>query len=145
MQRLHWFSIAWIQVFGIPADTRPGGASMSNSKPPMSRLRISNDPLYQLLREGAVKEFNARRAAGQSCDLTGCDFRGLDLRGLEADGLDFSNSYFRLADLRGVDFRGARLEGASINQAQVSGAYFPPEIPAAEIMLSLVHGMRMRY
>ncbi len=118
---------------------------MSASKPPTARLRISNDPMYQLLRDGAVKEFNTKKAAGQTCDLTGCDFRGLDLRGMEAAGLDFSNSYFRLADLRGVDFRGATLEGASINQAQVSGAYFPPEIPAEEIMLSLVHGTRMRY
>ena len=45
----------------------------------------------------------------------------------------------------GVDFRAARLEGASINAAKVSGAYFPVELSASEIELSLLHGTRMRY
>ena len=49
------------------------------------------------------------------------------------------------ADLRGIDFRKARLEGASINAAKISGAYFPVELSAGEIELSLLHGTRMRY
>ena len=44
-----------------------------------------------------------------------------------------------------VDFRKARLEGASINAAKISGAYFPAELTASEIELSLLHGSRMRY
>ena len=118
---------------------------MSTTKPPAVKLKISNDPMYQLLRDGAIREFNNKKAAGQSCDLRCCDFRGLDLRGLDAVGLDFSDSYFRQTDLRGVDFRGANLEGASINNAQVSGAYFPAQLSADEIQLSLQHGTRMRY
>ncbi|MFO0773683.1 MAG: pentapeptide repeat-containing protein [Nitrospiraceae bacterium] len=118
---------------------------MAAPKPAPSKLRISPDPMYQLLRDGAIKEFNAKKASGQTCDLRSCDFRGLDLRGLDAAGLDFSDSYFRQADLRGIDFREAKLEGASINTAQVSGVLFPAQLSAQEIMLSLQFGTRMRY
>ena len=118
---------------------------MDDQKSPPAGLRISNDPMYRLLREGCIKEFNVKRAGGEQVDLTRCDLRGLDLRGLNAEGLDFSESYFRQTDLRGVDLRGARLEGASINAAKISGAYFPQELSASEIELSLLHGTRMRY
>jgi uncharacterized protein YjbI with pentapeptide repeats len=118
---------------------------MENTRPPATGLKISNDPMYRLLREGCIKEFNVKRAAGEQVDLTRCDLRGLDLRGLEVDGMDFSECYFRQADLRGIDFRKAKLEGASINAAKISGAYFPVELTASEIELSLLHGTRMRY
>lgn len=112
----------------------------------MSKPLISDHPLYRLLREGKVEEFNQRVAAGEQVDLTGCDFRHLNLQGLNASGLDFSNSYFRQADLRGVDFTGCvSLDGASIHAAKISGVYFPPQLDAAEILLSLEHGTRMRY
>ena len=107
--------------------------------------QIKQDPLYLLLREGKMDEFNRRIAAGESCDLTGCDFRNVDLRGLEAAGLDLSNCYFHQTDLRGVDLREARMDGASINSARISGTYFPDELTAEEISLSLIHGTRMRY
>ncbi|MDH5179782.1 MAG: pentapeptide repeat-containing protein [Gammaproteobacteria bacterium] len=107
--------------------------------------QIKQDPLYQLLRDGKIDEFNKRKAAGEQCDLTGCDFRNIDLRGLAADGIDFSNSYFHQADLRGVDLRKANLAGASINGARISGVYFPAALAPEEINLSLMHGTRMRY
>ncbi len=107
---------------------------------------ISDDPLYRLLREGKVSEFNQRIAAGEKANLTGCDFRHISLSGLMTDGIDFSNSYFRQADLRGVDFSNCdSLEGASIHGAKISGSYFPREIRAEEILLSLEHGIRLRY
>jgi uncharacterized protein YjbI with pentapeptide repeats len=106
---------------------------------------ISDDPMYQLLREGKVREFNERREAGETPNLTGCDFRSLDLRGLNAEGLDLSGCYFRQADLRGIDFSKTNLEGASINGSKVSGTYFPIELTADEITLSLMHGTRLRY
>lgn len=108
-------------------------------------LKCPPDRMYQLLREGNIKEFNAIKAGGDKADLTGCDFRNVDLRGLDAQGLDFSDCYFRQADLRGVDFQQCRLEGASINAAKVSGACFPAELSAEEITMSLVYGTRMRY
>jgi uncharacterized protein YjbI with pentapeptide repeats len=107
--------------------------------------KIKTDPLYRLLREGKIDAFNEEKSRGKTCDLTHCDFRGVDLRGIDADGLDFSGSYFRQADLRGVDFSKAKLQGSSIHSARIAGAYFPPEIPADEVQISLVHGTRMRY
>ena len=107
--------------------------------------KIKAEPLYRLLREGKIDVFNQEKSHGKSCDLTNCDFRGIDLRGLDAEGLDLSGSYFRQADLRGVDLSKAKLQGASIHSARIAGTYFPPEIPADEIQLSLMHGTRMRY
>ena len=105
---------------------------------------ISDDPMYQLLREGKVDEFNKKKQAGEYCNFRGCDFRSLDLRKLDAVGLDFRCAYFRQADLRGVDLRGSLLDGCSINGAKISGTYFPLNIPAQEILLSLEHGTRLR-
>lgn len=113
---------------------------MSNMHP-----QIKDDPMYRLLRDGAIEEFNARHAAGESCDLTGCDLRNVDLRKLDARGLDLRNCYLRQADLRGVDLSETNLEGASINAAKISGTWFPRELSAVEINLSLTHGTRMRY
>jgi len=113
---------------------------MSNQSP-----QIKDDPMYRLLREGDVEEFNTRRSAGEACDLRGCDFRTLDLRKLDAKGLDLRGCYFRQTDLRGVDLSEANLEGASINAAKISGTYFPPTLTAEELTLSLTHGTRMRY
>lgn len=107
--------------------------------------KILQDPLYQLLRDEDIKGFNQARADGNTVDLRGGDFRGLDLRGLEAHGLDLSNAYFRGADLRGIDLSHCRLEGASIANANISGCYFPKELSADELLLSINHGTRMRY
>lgn len=112
----------------------------------MAEPIISENPLYRLLRDGKVAEFNQRVAAGEKPELIGCDFRHLNLKGINAEGLDFSNSYFRQSDLRGVDFlKCESLEGASFHGAKISGAYFPNAISADEILLSLQHGTRVRY
>lgn len=111
----------------------------------MSAPKITQNPMYQLLRHERVTEFNDRRAAGEGVDLAFCDFRSLDLRGLNAKGLDFSGAYFRGADLRGIDFTETIMDGVSIATAKISGCKFPLEIPAQEIMLSLQFGTRMRY
>jgi uncharacterized protein YjbI with pentapeptide repeats len=118
---------------------------MDKTDPQRIKLHISKDPMYVMLREGCIKEFNAKKASGDKCDLRGCDLRGLDLRGLDADGLDFSDCYFRQSDLRGVDLSKANMDGASINACKISGVLFPHELSASEIELSLLHGTRMRY
>ena len=99
--------------------------------------RQSADPLYLLLREGRAEEFNRRIKAGESCDLRGCDFRGIDLRGVDVANLDLSDGYFRQADLRGLDLRGCKMQGASLHAAHISGVYFPAELNAAEIEISM--------
>ncbi len=106
---------------------------------------VSDNPMYRLLRDGEIEEFNTRHVKGESPSLAGCDFSGMDLRGLEADGLDLRDSAFHQADLRGVDLRTANLEGASIHGARIAGAYFSLALAAEEIDLSLLHGTRMRY
>jgi len=105
---------------------------------------IKTDPMYQLLRDENIEEFNSRKAKGESCDLVGTDLRSMDLRGLDAIGLDMSRCYLRQADLRGIDFRMTNLEGASIKGAKISGAYFPVSLSPEEITLSLLHGTCMR-
>jgi uncharacterized protein YjbI with pentapeptide repeats len=111
----------------------------------MSTPEFKENPLYRLLREGRITEFNQRRAAGEACDLRGSDLRHLDLRGMDSQGLDLGDTYLRQADLRGLDLRAVNMEGASINGAKISGTYFPTALAAEEIGLSLLHGTRMRY
>jgi len=110
----------------------------------MSKPEIKQDPMYQLLREGKIKEFNQSKSSGESFDLCNSDLRGLDLRGLDADGIDFSHCYFRQADLRGIDFSTCNFEGASVNGAKISGCFFPRALSAEELNLSLAHGTKMR-
>jgi uncharacterized protein YjbI with pentapeptide repeats len=108
-------------------------------------VNSNHDPLYKLLREGRIKDFNERKKLGEKHDLRDSDFRGLDLRALDTAGLDLGGGYFRQTDLRGLDLSQTRLEHASINGARISGTLFPKELSADEILLSLQHGTRMRY
>ncbi len=110
----------------------------------MHRPRINDDPLYGLLREGRIEDFNRRRAAGETCALAGTDLSRLDLRGLDARGLDLRDCYFRMSDLRGIDLREALVGGASFAGANVSGCYFPAALGAAELQLSVALGTRVR-
>lgn len=101
-------------------------------------------PLYVLLLEENISEFNRRRAAGERVSLAGAMLRGLDLRGLDADGLDLRDACLRGCDLRGIDLRTAQLEGATITEARVSGTYFAANLGAEELRLALEKGTRMR-
>ena len=106
--------------------------------------RISQDPMYQLLRDEKVEQFNKLKEDGKSCDLTSCDFKGLDLRNLDVGNLDLTDAYFRGADLRSIDFRDCKLAGASLADAKISGCYFPENILAQEILMSVEQGTRIR-
>ncbi|HEY0289185.1 MAG TPA: pentapeptide repeat-containing protein [Pseudomonas sp.] len=111
----------------------------------MNQPRQLDSQLYALLHKDDIAAFNQQRPTSGAIDMAGGDFRGLDLRELNAEDIDFTGAYFRSADLRGVDFRTASLEGASIAHAQISGTYFPPELSADEILMSVNFGTRMRY
>ncbi len=106
--------------------------------------KIIENPLYVLLRQGKVEEFNQQRDKTAALDFSCCDFRSIDLRGLCAENIDFSNAYFRNADLRGIDFRQSQIEGASFASAQISGCYFPKTFSATELELSVSRGIRIR-
>ena len=111
----------------------------------MRSPEIKDDPMYQLLRDEKVEEFNQRRADGEACDLRHADLRGLDLRGLQARSLNMMGCYLRQTDLRGIDFSATNLEQASISGAKISGTCFPHALTAEEISLSQQHGTCMRY
>lgn len=111
----------------------------------MSKPEIHDDPLYQLLRQEKVDEFNQQRDTLSQDKLKNSSYQGTDLRGVNAHKLDLSGSYFRNADLRGLDLRDTNLEGASLCDAKISGVYFPPQLTAAEIRMSLELGTRLRY
>lgn len=111
----------------------------------MSQPQQLDNPLYRLLHNEKVRDFNTQKPKDGPIDLRSGDFRGLDLRQLDAEGVDFTDAYFRGADLRGLDLRHASLEGASIAHAQISGAYFPVELSADEILMSVNFGTRLRY
>ncbi len=111
----------------------------------MQKPKIKQDPLYQLLRNEDLKAFNEQRDKLDTGELKSGDYRGRDLRNMNARGLDFSDSYFRNSDLSGIDFRQTNLEGASLLDAKLSGTYFPEELSAEEIRLSLDTGTRLRY
>jgi len=112
---------------------------------PTTKPEIKNDPMYRLLQEGKIDEFNLRKSNGEEFDLTHCHLRAFDLRGLDAAGIDFSHSYFRQADIRGIDFSNSNLNGASLNGAQIAGCWFPKSLSPTEISLSVNHGTRIRH
>lgn len=107
-------------------------------------LQLENQ-LYRLLHSEQIAGFNRNKPAEGIIDLSNADLRGLDLRGLDASRLDLRGAYFRGADLRGLDLRQAHLEGASIGHARISGVYFPVELEASEILMSMQFGTRLRY
>lgn len=111
----------------------------------MSQPRQLDNPLYRLLRDENIAAFNAQRPKEGEIDLREGDFRGIDFRTLNAERIDFTDAYFRGADLRGVDLRSAKLEGASLAHTQISGSYFPAELSADEILMSVNFGTRLRY
>lgn len=111
----------------------------------MSQPRQLDTPLYRLIHGENIVSFNAQKPKEGPIDLTGGDFRGLDLRALDARGIDFTDAYFRGTDLRGLDLRNTRMEGASLAHAQISGTYFPVELSADEILMSVNFGTRLRY
>jgi len=111
----------------------------------MSKPAIHDDPLYQLLRQEKIEEFNQQRDTLAQDKLKGGDYRGLQLSHMNAENLDMSDSYFRNADLRGLDLRNTNLEGANLRDARISGAYFPSQLTAAEIRMSVELGTRLRY
>ncbi|WP_213880666.1 pentapeptide repeat-containing protein [Pseudomonas sp. dw_358] len=111
----------------------------------MGQPKQLDSALYALLHKEDVGGFNTERQGVNIIDFKGGDFRGLDLRELHAQGIDFTDAYFRAADLRGLDLRDTHLEGASLSHAKISGAYFPPELSADEILMSVNFGTRLRY
>ena len=102
------------------------------------------DPAFKLLRVGEVDAFHKNIEERDVVDFTGADLRGTDFRKVELSKVILRDAYLRDADLRGCDLRDLDLEGVSLQNAKISGAYFPENVSANEIRMSLRHGTRIR-
>jgi uncharacterized protein YjbI with pentapeptide repeats len=101
--------------------------------------------LELLIREAKQEEFNEYiKSKGEPADLEGADLRNLNLSGFNLKGANLKDSYLRNSDLCGVDLREANLNGTSIKNAKISGAFFPQQVAASEILLSLQYGSKIR-
>lgn len=104
--------------------------------------RFKDSPLAKILREGGTVAPSS--APGHVPDLSYANLRGADLRHTDLRKADLRGAYCHSTDLRGVDLSEAHIEGASFHMARVSGAYFPANVSADEIRLSLEVGTRIR-
>ncbi len=110
----------------------------------VNRTRFPEDPAFKALRVGDVEAYHRAIQGRQVVDFRGADLRGCDLRNVDLTRVLLQDAYLREADLRGCDLRKHNLEGCSIYNAKISGTFFPNNIPAEEIRLSLEYGIRMR-
>ena len=101
--------------------------------------------LSLLYEEDGREKFNELVAQGKIPYLQNQNLANLDLRGYNLSNMDLSGSYMRGVNLSGLDLRGANLSGVSLKDAKVSGCYFPKDLPADEIRLSLEFGTRIRH
>lgn len=106
--------------------------------------RFINHPAYRCLRVGDVAGFHRYSSEEQVVDFANADLRGVDLRKADLHKLILRGSYLKDADLRGQDLRTLDLEGCSLRNAKVGGAFFPENVRAEEILLSLQYGTRIR-
>ena len=106
--------------------------------------KFKEGPLVLLLRDGKVEEFNHAARQTESVDLSGANLRGVDLRYANLRKADLRNAYCHTTDLRGVDLSEANLEGSSLHRARISGAYFPANVSAEELKMSVDLGTRIR-
>ena len=111
----------------------------------MAEPRFLDDPAFRCLREGDLAGLE-RHAAGRSpIDFSDSDLRGVDLRGVDLSKVLIRGAYLRDADLRGLDLRHVDMEGCSLYHAKISGTYFPPNVRAEELALSVDYGQRHRF
>ena len=101
--------------------------------------------LTLLYEEGGREKFNELVAQGKIQNLQNQNLANLDLRWYNLSNMDFSGSYMRGVNLSGLDLRGANFSGVSLKDAKVSGCYFPKDLSAEEIRLSLEFGTRVRH
>jgi uncharacterized protein YjbI with pentapeptide repeats len=110
----------------------------------MSKPQLLEDEAFKYLRDGDYEGYNRAVEYRKIVDFTNADLCAVDFRNIDISKLILRNAYLRGADFRGCDLRHVDLEGASIHNARIAGAYFPADICASEIQLSVEHGTRIR-
>jgi len=106
--------------------------------------KFKEGALVLLLRDGRIEEFNHAVGQEDHLDLAGANLRGVDLRSANLRKADLHNAYCHTTDFRGVDLSQANIEGASFHRARISGAYFPSNVSAEELKMSVDLGTRIR-
>jgi len=110
----------------------------------MNQPKFINDDAFRALRSGDVDAFHRMIASRSTVDFSDGDLRAADLRKADLSKVVLRGAYLKLADLRGCDLRHLDLEGCSLHQAKIGGAYFPANVSAEEIRLSVQEGTRVR-
>ncbi|MDZ4783018.1 MAG: pentapeptide repeat-containing protein [Planctomycetia bacterium] len=110
----------------------------------MNQPKFINDDAFRALRAGDVDAFHRMTAGRATIDFTEGDLRAADLRKADLSKVILRGAYLKLADLRGCDLRHMDLEGCSLHQAKIGGTYFPLNVAAEEIRLSVQEGTRIR-
>jgi uncharacterized protein YjbI with pentapeptide repeats len=110
----------------------------------MGKPNFPQDPAFKLLRAGELDAFHQAIEGRDVVDFTGTDLRGTDFRKVDLSKVVLRDAYLRDADLRGCDLRNLDLEGVSLHGAKISGTYFPHNVSAVELRMSLRHGTRIR-
>lgn len=100
--------------------------------------------MFDMLVDGNIDRFNEERAKGVLPDFSGKNFRGIDLRRADFNGVNLHDAILSNADIRGVDLYNCNMEGASMKAAKISGVFFPENLSAAEILMSVDFGTRLR-
>jgi uncharacterized protein YjbI with pentapeptide repeats len=106
--------------------------------------RLLDDEAFHCLRSEDLDGFHEHIAGRQEVDFSNCELKGTDFRGADLSKVILRGSHLRDADLRGADLRHMDLEGCSLNHAKISGTYFPVNLSAAEIRMSVEFGTRLR-
>ena len=124
----------------------PHVASLAAANAAPEDLAKLAESLRRLEESWAARDFQALAAADASfhLDLAGANLRGVDLRRATLRNADLRNAYCHTTDFRGVDLSQANIEGASFHRARISGAYFPPNVSAEELKMSVDLGTRIR-
>ena len=112
--------------------------------PSVSAPQHLADAAYRCLRVDDMEGYHMAIINRSTIDFTGADLRGIDFRAADLDKVVLRDAYLRDADLRGCDLRHMDLEGASFHGSKVAGAYFPSNVSAPELMMSVEHGTRLR-
>ena len=103
----------------------------------MANPVLLDDPAFKCLRVRDLDGYHRAVAGRKTLDFSGTDLRGTDFRGVDMSNIVLRDAYLRDADLRGCDLRHTDLEGASLHNAKVAGAYFPANVAAEELLVSL--------
>lgn len=115
-----------------------------NSMGGINKVRFPDDEAFRCLRAGEIDAFQRLVAERNTVDFSDADLRGVDLHAIDLGKVILRGAYLRDADLRGQDLRHHDMSGCSLYHARISGVFFPENLTADEIRLSVDFGTRLR-